>query len=80
MFMADIKHFMTIFAPAATVYKAITGQNGLALWWAKDTIARPETGFVNEFRFDTGYHNKMKIIRLEENALVQWECIGGGKE
>ena|SRR2546423_8601209 len=78
--MADLRHFVLIKAPAKTVYAAITGQDGLSSWWTKQTIAKPEIGFVNEFRFGQSYHNKMKITKLEKEKLVSWNCIGGDKE
>ena len=78
--MADIKHFVVINAPVNTVYKAITEQEGLAGWWAVNTIAKPEIGFVNEFKFGDRYHNKMKITNLEKDRLIAWECIGGDRE
>ncbi len=49
--MTYIKHFVAIKASEKTVYKAITEQQGLAGWWAKETIVKPEAGFVNEFKF-----------------------------
>lgn len=78
--MADIKHFVVIKAPVSKVYAAITEQKGLASWWTTYTIAKPQIDFINEFKFDTGYHNKMKVTKLETNKLVCWDCIGGDKE
>jgi len=78
--MTDIKHFVGINAPAKTVYNAITEQKGLSSWWTNDTIARPEIGFVNEFKFGERYHNKMKVTKLEKKKLVCRDCIGGDKE
>jgi uncharacterized protein YndB with AHSA1/START domain len=46
--MADIVHFMVIRAPREKVYGAITEQKGLCSCWTRDSIARPEVGFVNE--------------------------------
>ncbi|MDP4263367.1 MAG: SRPBCC domain-containing protein [Bacteroidota bacterium] len=78
--MADIKHFVVIKAPVNTVYKAITEQEGIAGWWSRDIIAKPEPGFVNEIKFGDRYHNKMKITKLEKDKVVGWECIGGDRE
>ena len=78
--MADIKHFLVIKAPVNTVYKAVTEQKGLASWWTEDTIAKPEIGFINEFKFGPPYHNKMKVTKLDKDKLVSWECIGNDKE
>jgi uncharacterized protein YndB with AHSA1/START domain len=78
--MADIKHFLVIKAPAKTVFNAITEQEGLASWWTTNTIAKPEVGFVDEFKFGDEYHNKMKVIKLEKDKLVCWDCLGGDRE
>ena len=78
--MAGIKHFVVIKTTADKVYKAITEQEGLAGWWTKDTIAKPEVGFIDEFKFGDRYHNKMKVAKLEKDKHVQWECVGGDKE
>jgi len=78
--MVGIKHFVVIKTTTDKVYKAITEQEGLAGWWTKDTIAKPEVGFIDEFKFGDRYHNKMKVTILEKDKHVQWECIGGDKE
>jgi uncharacterized protein YndB with AHSA1/START domain len=78
--MANIKHFLIIDAPIKTVYSAVTEQQGLSGWWTSRTIAKPEIGFINEFRFDNDYHNKMKVTKLEQYKLVCWDCVGGDRE
>lgn len=78
--MADIKHFLVIKAPANTVYQAITAQEGLASWWTDETIAKPEIGFVNEFKFGDRYHKEMKVTKLGKDKLVEWDCIQDDKE
>ena len=78
--MANIKLYLEIKAPAIKVYNAITEQKGLAGWWTKDTIAKPEVGFVNEFKFGNEFHNKMKVTKLEPGKLVCWDCVDGDRE
>lgn len=78
--MPEIKHYVVIKASTKAVYRAITEQEGLAGWWTREVIARPETGYVNEFKFGDRYHNKMIIGKLEEDKFVGWECIHGEKE
>ncbi|HKO79997.1 MAG TPA: SRPBCC domain-containing protein [Chitinophagaceae bacterium] len=72
--MADIKHNVTIKAAPGKIYKAVTTQDGLESWWAKQTIAKPETGFVNVFTFGK-IRNEMKVAKLIPNGKVEWECI-----
>ena len=78
--MAEIKHLVVIDAPVDTVYRAVTEQNGLAGWWTKQTVAEPRVGSIAEFRFGDRYHNKMRVVRLEENERVEWECLVGEDE
>lgn len=73
--MPDIYHLISIKANASTVYNAVTSQDGLSKWWLPDVIAKPEIGFVNEFKVGTMFINKMKIILLTPNSKVEWECI-----
>jgi hypothetical protein len=69
--VADIYHLDTIKANKPTVFKAITTKEGLSKWWLPDTIAKPEIGFVNEFKVGTMFTNKMKIIDLKPNEYVE---------
>lgn len=72
--MEEIRINVTIKAAAEQVYDVITTQEGLAGWWAKQTTAKAETGFVNTFTFGS-FINKMKVTRLVPNERVEWECI-----
>lgn len=78
--MPEIYHLLAIKADAATVYAAVTTQDGLSNWWLPDTIAKPEIGFINEFRVGTRLINKMRVIALETNGLAEWECINDNDE
>ena len=72
--MAEIRHNVVIKAAPEKVYEAITTQEGLANWWAKQTTAKPEPGFVNTFTFGTS-RNELKVTSLETNKKVEWQCI-----
>ncbi len=78
--MPDIRHYLEINAPAPRVYVAVTEQKGLAGWWTQDTVAQPEVDTIAEFRFGARYHNKMKIVRLDPDSKVEWECLEGDTE
>ena len=77
--MLEIRHNVIIKTTPAKVYEAITTQEGLANWWAKQTIAKPEVGFVNIFTFGT-FRNEMKVTILNPNKKVEWKCINSIKE
>ena len=77
--MADIKHYVIIKAAPEKIYEAVTTQNGLASWWAKQTTAKPETGFVNVFTFGK-FRNEFKVTKLIPHSKVEWECINSIEE
>ena len=56
--MEHIRHAFIIKAPLEKVYENITTQEGLSKWWTQETIARPEVGFLNEFKFGDSGGNK----------------------
>jgi uncharacterized protein YndB with AHSA1/START domain len=72
--MTDIRHNVVIKATSEKVYEAITTQEGLAHWWAKQTTAKPEIGFVNTFTFGT-FRNEMKVTNLAPNKKAEWQCV-----
>lgn len=78
--MENIRHYLVIQAPIQKVYEAITSQEGLSNWWTEETIAKPEIGFLNEFKFGEEYLNKMRIKELIPNKSVLWLCEDGDKE
>ena len=78
--MHSIKHQLQIKASPEKVYRALTSTEGLRGWWTLEAKADEQVGGVAEFIFGEQYHNKMKIIKLVSNKLVEWECIEGDKE
>ena len=77
--MPEIRHNVIIKTTPEKVYDAITTQEGLANWWAKQTTAKPEIGFVNIFIFGT-FRNEMKVTMLNPNKKVEWKCINSIEE
>ena len=77
--MPEIRHNVIIKTTPEKVYEAITTQEGLANWWAKQTIAKQEIGFVNIFTFGT-FRNEMKVTMLNPNKKVEWKCINSIEE
>jgi len=79
MNMTAIRHNVTVKVEPEKVFNAITTQQGLERWWAKQTTARPEVGFVNVFTFGK-FRNEMKVSKLIPNKKVEWECINSIEE
>jgi uncharacterized protein YndB with AHSA1/START domain len=67
--MTEIRHNVAIRATSETIYEAITTKKGLENWWARQTIAEPEVGFVNIFTFGNS-RNEMKVSTLTNNKKV----------
>ena len=78
--MVDIRQMLLIDAPADTVYRAITEQEGLAGWWTVQALAKPEVGSTADFKFGDRYHTAMRVRGLEPPRRVQWECVEGDHE
>jgi uncharacterized protein YndB with AHSA1/START domain len=77
--MSAIKHNLVIKATPEKVFEAVTTQEGIENWWCKNTIAKPELGFVNIFIFGK-FRNEMKVSELIANSKVQWNCIDSIEE
>jgi uncharacterized protein YndB with AHSA1/START domain len=78
--MANIYHLVTIKVVKATIYNAVTTQEGLSQWWLPDTNAKAELEFINEFRVGTKFINKMKVIDLQPDKRAEWECMNDNDE
>jgi uncharacterized protein YndB with AHSA1/START domain len=72
--MAEIRHNVVIKTTPEKIYEAITTQEGLSSWWAKQTTAKPEIGSLNTFTFGKSL-NEMKVTVLDANQKVEWQCI-----
>ncbi|WP_439883267.1 SRPBCC family protein [Pontibacter sp. MBLB2868] len=72
--MADIYHQVLIQADRKTVYEAVTTKKGLSNWWIATCKVKPEVGFMNEFATEGYGTNYMKVLVLEPEKLVKWEC------
>ena len=72
--MADIKMKLTIKAAPEKVYNAISTQEGIASWWCKDTIAKPEIGFTNVFTFGK-IRNEFKVKDLKPGKKLDWKVV-----
>jgi uncharacterized protein YndB with AHSA1/START domain len=71
--MNSINHKLVIRANAEKVFEAVTTEAGLKQWFAKETQAKPEIGFINTFKFGT-FVNELKVTALTANTTVEWTC------
>ena len=78
--MTEIRHMLLIDAPAESVYRAITEQEGLAAWWTVQALAEPKVDTIADFKFGDRYHTAMRVALLEPSKRVEWECVEGDEE
>ena len=74
--MTAIRHNVVIKATPEKIFNAITTQEGLESWWAKQTIVKPEVGFVNIFTFGK-FRNEMKVTEFIPGKRVDEKRIQG---
>lgn len=72
--MASIEMLNTIKVPVTKVYEALTTQAGLAEVWTTDLEVKPETGFINQFRFGADV-DQMQIVALNAGQKIKWLCV-----
>lgn len=75
--MADIKHAISIAAPADKIYPLIATGKGFRQWWAEDvTDALPE-GKVELGFFKRNTIYRLKPLRLSSPGEAEWLCESG---
>jgi uncharacterized protein YndB with AHSA1/START domain len=71
--MADILHAVTIAAPPAKVYAALTEETGLRSWWTQHATAEAKADTVATFGFYGGqFVFKLHIDELNPPRKVAW--------
>ncbi len=78
--MRAIDHALSIAAPTAEVYDAVTTLDGLSSWWTRNADVGEQVGDVSTFRFRSGAFNRMRIEALDRPTRVVWECVDGHEE
>lgn len=71
----SIKHLFHISASKAEVFKAINGINGLSQWWTSQTSGGENLGDTVQFDFGDMTGPTMKIVALEKDNTLTWECV-----
>jgi uncharacterized protein YndB with AHSA1/START domain len=74
--MPDIRHSISIDAPAAQILPLISSGSGLAQWWAEDVTENRSTGTV-----ELGFFNRATVYALKPlpsaAGEVAWLCQSG---
>jgi uncharacterized protein YndB with AHSA1/START domain len=71
----SIKHLFHIDAKKSEVFKALTTIDGLSKWWTKETTGDSNIGGIIKFRFAENGGPDMKVVELQSNEFVKWECV-----
>jgi uncharacterized protein YndB with AHSA1/START domain len=75
---ANSQHRITIAAPKAVVFRAITTESGLNGWYTPTTEGTPVHGQKVKLHFKTKEGPfEWKITETAPGSTVQWECIEG---
>jgi uncharacterized protein YndB with AHSA1/START domain len=72
--MEAIKHYLNIGSTPERVFQAITTEDGLKSWWAKQSNARPRTWIVNTFPFGK-FRHEMEVTEMVPFQKIEWQCI-----
>ena len=69
---------MSVKNPAAEIYRALTERDGLASWFAADTLAEPRVGSLAEFRFDHDARLiQVRVGELDPGRRIVWQVLQG---
>ncbi len=85
LLMVDIIHRVGIKAPIARVYDALSTVDGVAGWWAQETVGSSELGQTITVRFRNPQEEiigemVMEVVALDPNKKVQWHFNAGPSE
>jgi tetratricopeptide (TPR) repeat protein/uncharacterized protein YndB with AHSA1/START domain len=74
--MATIYHQVSINAPVAKVYEAISTTDGISTWWDKQTPVQTDRGLVLE-HYPGPEHGvvQLRVVELVPDKRIEWECI-----
>lgn len=70
-----IKQLFHIDAPQSVVFEAVASIDGLAGWWTKDTTGSTDLDGIISFRFGPHGGPDMKVVAIEPNKSVTWQCV-----
>lgn len=81
--MADILHQVLIKAPAKKIYQLIATREGIQQWLRESEgwkiSGDTSLGGLITFYLET-HHHIMKVIQMEKDKQVRWECTEGHPE
>ena len=74
--MKDFKRVLEFNAEQHKLYEAVATSEGIRHWWTREVEGRDGVGEVLVMRFPSaGFFAKMKILALEPDRCVEWQCL-----
>lgn len=75
--MPDIEHSLTLAAPPARIWPALTTVEGLAGWWSLgETVLEGDPGRLGRFTFKSrAVVTELEVITLEPPRRVMWRTL-----
>ena len=73
--MADIFHELTVRAPKARVFDAISTPAGLNAWWTLRAEGKAQEGRAYTFDFGPGYVWKATVTKCTEPDVIAWTFV-----
>jgi uncharacterized protein YndB with AHSA1/START domain len=74
--MATIQHRLSIDAPIAQVYDALSTPDAIGTWWDAQTAVRTDRGVVLEHHPGPQHGTvKLLVVELVPDRRVEWECV-----
>jgi len=77
--MPDIRHSITISAPAEAVYQLVSQANGLDRWWASDVMPANAGEAVELSFFNRSTVYRLKPLAMERPHRAEWLCETGNE-
>jgi len=75
--LKKILHVFDMPVAKEKIFAALTTQQGLSGWWAKDVSIENGSVTIIKFHFDGDFNPNMEVTVAEPNQTVKWKCIAG---
>jgi len=79
--MTTIRHEINVSATPDAAFQALTSQEGIEGWWAKDCDIGEGSGGEHELRFQKegqSVHMRFRVEEASPGKQVTWRCVENG--
>jgi uncharacterized protein YndB with AHSA1/START domain len=78
--MPDIFHDLTIKAPPARVFQAVSTPAGLDQWWTKRSAGAPSVGAAYELWFGPEFDWRARVTKASAPEAFELELVGAAQD